>query len=211
MRRVPRCGRCWNASSSVVGGLRHLHAAPAAARRRLDQHRIADAIRHGASLRDIGHRAVGARHQRHAETRHRGLGGDLVAHHADMRRRRADEGQAVRFDHLGEAGILRQEAVAGMDRVRAGDRRGRQDRRNIEVAVLVPPAVRCRRSHRPGAHASLRRRRWSAPRRSGCPVRGRRAGCEARSRRGWRSGSSGTMASFQDHQQLRRIPPACRW
>ncbi len=53
-----------------------------------------------------------------------------------MRGRRADEGQAVRLHHLGEAGVLRQEAVAGMDRVGAGDGGGRQDGRDVEVAVL---------------------------------------------------------------------------
>ena len=35
--------------------------------------------------------------------------------------RRADEGDAVLLDDLGEVGVLRQEAEAGMDRVGAGD------------------------------------------------------------------------------------------
>ena len=39
------------------------------------------------------------------------------------------------LDHLGELGVLRQEAVAGMDRVGAGDGRGGQDRRDVEIAV----------------------------------------------------------------------------
>ena len=39
---------------------------------------------------------------------------------------RADEGEAVLLHHLGELGVLRQEAVAGMDRVGAGDGRRRE-------------------------------------------------------------------------------------
>jgi hypothetical protein len=38
-------------------------------------------------------------------------------------------------DDLGEAGVLGQEAVAGMDRVGAGDLAGRDDRRDVEIAV----------------------------------------------------------------------------
>ena len=65
-------------------------------------------------------------------------------------RRRADEGEAVRLDDLGEAGVLRQEAVAGMDRVGAGDGRGREDRRDVEIAVA--------RRRRADADASSARR-----------------------------------------------------
>ena len=61
---------------------------------------------------------------------------DLVAHHADMRRRRTDEGQPMRLHHLGEAGVLGQKAVAGMDRLGAGDRGGRQNGGDVQVAVL---------------------------------------------------------------------------
>ena len=49
---------------------------------------------------------------------------------------RADEGQAVGADHVGEALVLGQEAVAGMDGVAAGDDRGRDDGRRREVAAL---------------------------------------------------------------------------
>ena len=42
----------------------------------------------------------------------------------------------MRLHHLDEAGVLGEEAVAGMDRVRAGDAGGRQDGGNVEVAVL---------------------------------------------------------------------------
>ena len=43
----------------------------------------------------------------------------LAAHGADRRRRRPDERRARRRDRLGEIGVLRQEAVARVNRVRA--------------------------------------------------------------------------------------------
>ena len=118
------------------GTLRHLHAAPSAAGSRLDQHRIANAVGDDAGFRDVRHHAFRSRHQWHAKPRHGGFGGNFVAHHANMCRRWSDEGQTVRLHHLGEPGILRQEAVAGMDRFRTGDGGGRQDRGNVEVTVL---------------------------------------------------------------------------
>ena len=118
-----------------LGVLDHLHAAAAAAGHRLDQHRIADLLAERHDLVDRADRPGRARHQRQAELLGGLLGHDLVAHHADVLRRGADEGEAVRLDRFGEAGVLRQEAVAGMDGVGAGDGRGRQDRRDVEVAV----------------------------------------------------------------------------
>jgi hypothetical protein len=41
----------------------------------------------------------------------------------------------VRLEDVGEAGVLRQEAVAGMDRVRAGDLAGRDDLGDVQIAV----------------------------------------------------------------------------
>ena len=114
---------------------RHLHAAPAAAGGGLDQDGVADLGRHAPRRVEVGERAVGARHQRHAERAHRRLGGDLVAHHADVVGGRADKGHVVRLHRLGEARVLGQEAVARMDRVGAAQVGGGQDRRDVEVAV----------------------------------------------------------------------------
>jgi hypothetical protein len=43
------------------------------------------------------------------------LGLDLVAHDADVLGGRADEGDAVGIEDIGELGVLRQEAVARVD------------------------------------------------------------------------------------------------
>ncbi len=212
------------------GVARHLHAAPAAAGGGLDQHRIADLSGDVARLRDIGNRAVRAGHQRHAELRHRHLGGDLVAHHADMRGRGADEGQAMRLHHLGEAGVLGEEAVAGMDRLGAGHQGGGQDGRDVEVAVL-----RRRRSdadafvgqphvHRIGIRGGVHRDRGNAEFAAGSLDAKRdlaaigdedllehrcymRSG-EARSSRVM---AGPDPAIIPGSSGLRRIPPACCW
>ena len=119
----------------VVLGARDLHAAPAAAGRCLDEDGIADVGGDAARLAVFGHRAVGPRHDRDAEPLGGPLGLDLVSHDADMLRRRADEGDVVRLEDLGELGVLGQEAVAGMDRVGTGDLAGGDDLVDVEIAV----------------------------------------------------------------------------
>ena len=132
--------------------------------------------------------AVGAGHHRNAEPLGGALGLDLVAHQADVFGLRPDEVDAVLGEDFGEARILGQEAVARMHRVGAGDLAGGEQRGNVEIAVFRAAAGRCRRSRRRGARAWRRRRRWNAPRRSGCRAPCRRAAPAARSRRDWRSG-----------------------
>ena len=90
----------------LVFGRHHLHAAPAAARRGLDQHRIADLAGELAGVGDAGQRAVGARDQRQAELGGGALGLDLVAHDADMLGLRADPDDVVQLDDLGELRVL---------------------------------------------------------------------------------------------------------
>ena len=119
-----------------LGGIaRDLHAAAATTGGGLDQHRVHHLLGDGAGLLQRRQLPQAARHQRHAQPAHGVLGGDLVAHHADMRRGRADEGQAMRLHHLGEAGILAEEAIAGVDRLGAGDGGGGEDGSDIQVAV----------------------------------------------------------------------------
>ena len=90
---------------------RDLHAAPAAAGRRLHQHRKADPRRAVERLR-LGDptRAVRARHDRNAEALRGALGGDLVAHQADVLGPGADEMHAVLDQDFGEAGVFGRES-----------------------------------------------------------------------------------------------------
>ena len=71
--------------------------------------------------------AVIARHQRHLRFRHQRLGFALAAHGADGGRRRADKDDLRLGAGLGEGGVLRQEAIARMDRLGAGPLGGLDD------------------------------------------------------------------------------------
>ena len=117
----------------LVVGLDDLHSAAAAARRRLDQDRIADLLGELVGLGDAGQRAVGAGHQRQAELGGSALGLDLVAHDPDMLGLRADPDDVVALDDLGELRIFRQEAVARVDGVGMDDLGGRDDVGDVEV------------------------------------------------------------------------------
>ena len=111
------------------------HAAPAAARCRLDHHRKADALRFLQQYAVGLVRAVIARNARHAGCDHQLLGGRLVAHLSDRSSRRADEHQPGLDAGLGERGVLRQEPVARMHRVGTGTCRGRDQGIDVEIAL----------------------------------------------------------------------------
>jgi len=49
-------------------------------------------------------------------------------------RLRTDEGEAVSAHDLGEAGVLREEAIAGVDRLCPRDLAGGDDRGDIQIA-----------------------------------------------------------------------------
>ena len=117
-------------------GVHHAHAAPTAAARRLDDHRVADGL--GRALDDdrvIGQSAFGAGHAGHAGLDHGLLGRDLVAHDADRLRRRSDEFKAAFLDPLGKVGVFAQETVTGVDGFGIGHLSGGNDGRHIEVAL----------------------------------------------------------------------------
>ena len=115
------------------------HAAPAAARNRLDQHRIADLV--GLLLQEIGVLSLAAiaRHHRHAGKRHQSLGVGLRTHRAYRGRRRPDEDQPHRRRRFREGSVLRQKAVARMDRLDARGNRRRDDPLDGEIAVAGRP------------------------------------------------------------------------
>ena len=135
-RRFGLVGSGRERQHQIVGGLRDLHAASAAAGGRLDQHRKADRLcdRHRVVVGTDG--AVGAGHHGNAELLGGLLGLDLVAHQADVLGLRPDEMQIVIGEDFGKAGVLRQKAVAGMHRIGAGDLAGGEQRGHVEIAVL---------------------------------------------------------------------------
>ncbi len=124
---------------------RHFHAAPAAARRRLDENGIADIGGDARCFLVAADRALRTGNGRDSQFLHRDLRRDLVAHQADVFGQRADEGEAVFLHDLGEARALREKSVAGMNRFRAGDFAGRDDLRHVEIALC--------RGRRADAHA----------------------------------------------------------
>jgi hypothetical protein len=92
----------------------------------LDQHRVAEPRGLAESLLRVADRA-GARHDRQAGPARDGPRGQLVAHGHDGGRRRPDEDQSRRGDRAGEPGVLAQQAVSRIHRVRSGVARGGED------------------------------------------------------------------------------------
>ena len=115
-------------------GAGDLQAAPAAAEGGLDRDRQAVLLGERDDLVGAGDRVGRAGDQRGAGALGDVPGGDLVTEVADGLRRRADPGQARVQDGLGELGVLREEAVAGVDGVRPGVLRGLQHLGHVQVA-----------------------------------------------------------------------------
>ena len=130
------------------------HALAAAAGAGLDQHREADLAGLAREQLRVLVVAVIAGRERHAGLGHERLGGRLRAHRADRRRRRTDEDDAFLRARLGEGGVLRQEAVARMDRLGAGRLGGGDDLGADQVRL-----ARRRRAdvHRFVGHANVAR------------------------------------------------------
>ena len=132
------------ALAHLVGIPGDAHALAAAARRRLDHHRIADLLGDADRLVGVLEDAQIARHRGDARRRGHLLRGDLVAHRLDGTGVGADEGDALGLQPLGEGRTFRQEAVARMHRVGPGCLAGRHDGVDHEVGL--------RRRRRPDAH-----------------------------------------------------------
>ena len=119
----------------IAGALDLAHALAAAPGHGLDQHRIADLLGLGGEMGGVLVFAVIARRHRHPGLDHQGLGRILQPHGADGRRRRSDPGQARAHHRFGEVGVLRQEAIAGMDGVGAAGPGRLQHGGDIEIAL----------------------------------------------------------------------------
>ncbi len=112
-----------------------LHAAAAAAERRLDGHGNAVLLGEGHDLIGILHRIRRTGHQGCFSPRGDVAGGDLVAEVADGLRAGPDPDQTGVDDSLREVGVLGKESVAGVDRVRARLRGRVQDLLEDEIGL----------------------------------------------------------------------------
>ena len=137
------------ASRSASGPAHEAHAPAAAARRRLDEQRIADT---GGGPRQVFGGGPGrhddARQDGHAGSRDRLFGAHLVAHDTHRRRGGTDPDDVRRRARLGQRRVLREEPVARMQRVGAGALRtaprGQRGRgRSPPASVRIVPG-RCR-------------------------------------------------------------------
>ena len=142
----------------LVGGLDHLQALAAAARRRLHRERPAVLVAEPHELLGSRHRIRRPRDDRNAGAGHEPPRLDLRAHRLDRLGRRADPDDPRLLARAGEGGVLREEPVAGMDRL--GARHAAPRRGSARRSGSSRPA-------RPG-------RRGTPPRRSGrAATRGR--------------------------------------
>ena len=113
----------------------YAHTATAAAAGGFDDDRVADAFRMCAvSVHVVAQRAVRAWNGRYASFLHRGDRRHFVAHQADSVGFRADEDKAGTFNLLGKVGVLREEAIAWVNRHSAGDLSCADDSRDVQIA-----------------------------------------------------------------------------
>jgi hypothetical protein len=118
------------------GIIHHPHPAPTATARSLDNHRISDPIRHGLSTNGIRRQSlIWPRHTRNARRPHRPLRRNLVPHGPNTRGARTHKHQPSLCHPVGEPGILRQKAVARMNRLRPRHLRREQQCRLVEIAA----------------------------------------------------------------------------
>ena len=110
------------------------HALAAATGGRLQQYRVAHALRFLSQQGRLLVRTVVARHQRHARFAHDVLGGSLGAHRLYGCTRRADEHQPPLHTGAGEASVLGQKPIAGMYGLRLRGKRRSNNVLRLQVA-----------------------------------------------------------------------------
>ena len=113
------------------------HATAATASCGLDHHRVAHLVGKNRRLLGAFEEAFAARNRGHPHGLHGGLGGGFIAHGPDRFGRGSHEGDAVVAADLGEAVVLGQEAVAGMDGVGTAGGGRRENVRDVEVAAAA--------------------------------------------------------------------------
>src|SRR5919106_4130775 len=119
----------------LVAGARDLETLAPATRRGLERDRIPDLLGRRPRLTDVDRGLGRPRDDRHARTQHLFPRGELRPHRLDRLRWRPDPNE-TRLQHAaGEGGVLREEAVAGVNRLRPGSERGLDDAVRPEVAL----------------------------------------------------------------------------
>ena len=126
--------RCLEGAAQVLAALDAAHAAAAAAGDGLDEDGEADLLGLLQEPLDVGARVRGGQGG-DARTLGRAQGLDLVAGQLEDVGGRADEGDPVLGRGAGQAGVLRQEAVARVDRVGPGVLRHADDLVHVEVGA----------------------------------------------------------------------------
>ena len=111
------------------------HAATAAARRSFDYHRVAELLGNLYGLFFVFYDAVEAGSNRHSGSFHRRARLRFVAHQLDAFRARPDELDVASLADFRKVSVLCKEAVAGMNRINVRYFGGRDDRRNIQIAL----------------------------------------------------------------------------
>ena len=119
----------------LLRGAHNSHAASAAAGFGLQNDRVAHGLRAFLRLRSRSEHAIGTGQNGHFGLLHRLAGLFLLAHQPGYLGRRTDELDIRGAADLGEAGVLAQQAVAGMNGVDVGNLGGGDDRGHVEIAL----------------------------------------------------------------------------
>ena len=169
-----RCAAA-SASANSAGVCHRTHSLAAAARRRLDHHGEADAL--GLALEDVRARSIRPRSP--ARSARRAASTARLAAVFDPIVRIASAGGPMKTmpaasQASAKLGVLREKAVAGMDRLRASSRASLAGSPQYSDSSRALRPGRCNTPRRPAAHAARRgqprsRRRWR-----GCLAPGRR-------------------------------------
>ena len=124
-------------SGQAVGVPDDPDPAPTAPQRGLEQDRVAERVGDAPRLRLVAHGAVAPGEERHVRLPRELAGPDLVAEQPDHLRARPDEADAARPADLGERRVLGEEAVPGVNRLGVRDLGGRDQLRDVEVALAL--------------------------------------------------------------------------
>ena len=125
--------RRFERGGEIALALDHPHAAPATAPACLQHQRVTDLGRDLRAGRGLARQRRTGRHDRDLGRHRRMACGDLVAERAHHLRRWADPAQPGLDHAVGELGVLRQKAIARMDRIDLGRLRDPQDILAVEI------------------------------------------------------------------------------